>query len=152
MSTPKQARQHRKKARPGDRTKNVTGYRVEASWNTRPDKPVILKTPDKRRAYSKARQLTEQGAYVIVQEHQGWDRWRTLDKYDGPALARERRAGQRAAVEDARRNAEAAEERLRAAEQAETEHAALARLMTRPPVARDAAGRATVRHTTGAGR
>ncbi|MFB7461691.1 hypothetical protein [Streptomyces sp. NPDC056188] len=152
MSTPKQARQHRKKARPSDRTKNVTAYRVEASWNTRPDNPVVIKTPDKRKAYRAARDLTDKGAYVIVQAHEGWDRWRTLDEYDGPAQAAAERAAERTAIEGARRAAQAAEERLRAAEEAEAEHAALARLMTRPPVMREQAGRATVRHTTGAGR
>jgi hypothetical protein len=83
VSTPKSARTWRRKPHTRDRTKNVTGYRVEASWNARPDHPVIVKTPDRRRAYRKARQWAEQGAFVIVQVHMGWDRWRTVDEFDG---------------------------------------------------------------------
>ncbi|AVH58406.1 MULTISPECIES: hypothetical protein [Streptomyces] len=150
--TPKQARSYHRKARTVDTTKNVTAYRVEASWNTRPNAPVVIKTADKRRAYSKAREFANQAAYVIVQEHQGWDRWRTLDEFDGPALDAERRRAERAAVEDARRAAEEAEQRLAAAEQRDAEQAALARLMSRPPVAREQSGRREARHVTGAQR
>lgn len=42
--TPKQARTHRRKAATGDRTKNVTSWRVEASWDHRPDAPVVIRT------------------------------------------------------------------------------------------------------------
>ncbi|MFF9262022.1 MULTISPECIES: hypothetical protein [Streptomyces] len=147
--TPKQARQYHRRPRPTDRTKNVTGFRLEASWNTRPDLPVVIKTPDRKRVYAKARELAAQGAYVIVQEHLGWDRWRTLDEYDGPALAAQQRAADRAAVEQARRAAQEAEQRLAEAEARDAEQARYARLMVRPPVARDATGRVTARHTAG---
>ncbi|MFF7146068.1 hypothetical protein ACFZB5_33545 [Streptomyces nodosus] len=146
--TPKSARQWTRKARSNDRTHNVNGYRVEASWHSRPDLPVVIKTADRKHAYRKARQWAAEGAYVIVQAHQGWDRWRTLDEFDGPALAAELQAAERTAIEDARRAAQAAEDRIRA----EAERASLARLMVRPPVMRDATGRVTARHTTGAGR
>ncbi|MEU0037222.1 hypothetical protein [Streptomyces sp. NPDC006333] len=151
MSTPKRARPaHKRKASNADHTKNVTGYRVEASWDTRPDKPAVFRTPDRKRAYRQAREFADLAAYVIVQEHTGWDTWRTLDEIDGRALAAERRRTERAAVEDARRNAQEAEQRLADAEARDREHAALERLMTRPPVPRDATGRVTARHTAGA--
>jgi hypothetical protein len=146
--TPKPARTFHRKARTVD-AKNVTAYRVEASWDARPNHPIVIRTPDRRRAYSKARGWSAQGAYVIVQEHLGWDRWRTLDEFDGPALATEQRAAERAAVEDARRLAREAEERLAAAEARDQETAAMERLMTRPPVPRNATGRVTARHTAG---
>lgn len=148
--TPKAARTFHRKPRTVDTTKNVNGYRVEASWNTRPDKPVVIKTPDRKRAYRKARTWADQGAYVIVQAHLGWDRWKTVAEYDGPALAAQRAADDQAAIEDARRAAREAEQRLADAEARDAEHATLARLMTRPPVARDATGRVTARHTAGA--
>jgi hypothetical protein len=151
--TPKRSRPaHKRKASTGDHTHNVTAYRVEASWNKRPDKPVVLKTPDRKRAYRTARELADKGAYVIVQAHTGWDTWRTLDELDGPALAAERRSAERAAVEDARRAAQEAEQRLAAAEAADLEHTRLERLMSRPPVAREQSGRRDARHVTGAQR
>ncbi|MGW6518571.1 hypothetical protein [Streptomyces sp. NPDC054962] len=148
--TPKIARQFHRRPRPTDRTKNVKSYRVEASWNHRPDLPVIVKTADKRHAYRAARELAAKGAYVIVQEHAGWDRWRTLDEFDGPALAAEQRRAERAAVEEARRTAEEAERRLAVEEERDRQTAAMERLMVRPPVPRDATGRVTARHTAGA--
>ncbi|MFF4118987.1 hypothetical protein ACFY0P_36840 [Streptomyces sp. NPDC001714] len=148
--TPKQARQHRRKARPSDRTHNVNSFRVEGSWNDRPDRPAATKTPDKRKAYRIARTWAADGAYVIVQEHAGWDTWKTLDEFDGPALVAEHRRAQRAAVEEARQRAEEAERRLADAEERDRETAALERLMMCPPVPRDATGRVTARHTAGA--
>ncbi|MFJ2017222.1 hypothetical protein [Streptomyces nodosus] len=175
MSTPKSARSYRRTARTSDRTKNVTGYRVEASWNTRPDLPVVIKTPDRKRAYRKARQWAAEGAYVIVQAHEGWDRWRTLDEYDGPAIVSEQHAVQQLAAEghpptpasyqpdaadrhrtwlqwmqakaeaDRRERARAADRRRRLA----ADVASSAReLMTQPPHVRER----TVRHVTGAQR
>lgn len=149
--TPKYARpKHKRRPSTADSTHNVTAYRVEASWDKRPDEPVVFRTPDKRKAYRSARELADKAAYVIVQEHTGWDTWRTLDEFDGPALATERRTAERAAVDQARRTAQEAERRLAEAEARDAEHAALARLMTRPPVPRDATGRVTARHTAGA--
>ncbi|MEU8950922.1 hypothetical protein [Streptomyces sp. NPDC048489] len=151
MSIPKRARpKHKRRASTADTTHNISAYRVEASWDNHPDKPVIFRTPDKRKAYRSARDLAAKAAYVIVQEHTGWDRWRTLDEFDGPALAAEQRAAERAAVEDARHRAREAEERLAAAEARDQEISAMERLMVRPPVARDATGRVTARHTAGA--
>ncbi|MFF9704116.1 hypothetical protein ACF1FE_23495 [Streptomyces griseofuscus] len=92
--TPKQARTHRRKAVPRDRTKNVTQWRVEASWNHRPDDPVVIRTSDRKRARKAFRDLLDKGAYVIFQEHAGWDRWRTVDEQNGADLLAEREAEQ----------------------------------------------------------
>ncbi|ARB11462.1 hypothetical protein SEA_TOASTYFINZ_40 [Streptomyces phage ToastyFinz] len=96
--TPKQARTHRRKAATGDRTKNVTSWRVEASWDHRPDAPVVIRTSDKRQARRKMADLADKGAYVIFQEHEGWDRWRTVREVDGAALLAERDAEQQLAA------------------------------------------------------
>ncbi|MGA5501742.1 hypothetical protein [Streptomyces umbrinus] len=96
--TSKQARQHRRKAVPTDRTKNVTSWRIEASWDHRPDAPVVIRTSDKKRARRKVTELADKGAYVIFQEHEGWDRWRTLREVDGAALLAERDAEQQLAA------------------------------------------------------
>ncbi|MEV0553163.1 hypothetical protein AB0I27_06845 [Streptomyces sp. NPDC050597] len=96
--TPKQARQHRRKAVPTDRTKNVTSWRVEASWDHRPDDPVVIRTSDKKRARKAFRGLVAKGAYVIFQEHAGWDRWRTVDEQNGADLLAERAAEQQLAT------------------------------------------------------
>ncbi|RMB83672.1 hypothetical protein [Streptomyces shenzhenensis] len=96
--TPKQARTHRRKAVPTDRTKNVTSWRVEASWDHRPDAPVVIRTSDKKRARRKVVELADKGAYVIFQEHEGWDRWRTVREVDGAALLAERAAEQQLAA------------------------------------------------------
>ncbi|WP_326728821.1 hypothetical protein [Streptomyces phaeochromogenes] len=96
--TPKQARQHRRKAAPTDRTKNVTSWRIEASWDHRPDDPVVIRTSDKKRARKAFRGLVAKGAYVIFQEHAGWDRWRTVDEQNGADLLAERAAEQQLAT------------------------------------------------------
>lgn len=89
---PKQARQHRRKARNGGGTYNATRYRIEASWDDRPDRPAATTTQDKRKARHLAREWAEQGAYVIVQENAGWLVWRTLYEVDGPAMLAEQEA------------------------------------------------------------
>lgn len=96
--TPKQARTHRRTARPTDRTKNVTSWRIEASWDHRPDDPVVIRTSDRKRARRKVTELANKGAYVIFQEHEGWDRWRTLREVDGAAQLAERDAEQQLAT------------------------------------------------------
>ncbi|GHA19752.1 hypothetical protein ACFOOM_09955 [Streptomyces echinoruber] len=96
--TPKQARTHRRKAPGTDHTKNVKSYRIEASWDHRPDDPVVIRTADRKRAKRKVRELADKGAYVIFQEHTGWDTWRTLDEIDGGALLAERAAEQQLAA------------------------------------------------------
>ncbi|MFD4880035.1 hypothetical protein ACFWOB_42660 [Streptomyces sp. NPDC058420] len=87
---------------------------------------------------------------MIVQEHAGWDTWKTLDEIDGPTQRATEQAAQRTALEDARRTAQEAEQRIADAENREREQAALERLMVRSPVPRDATGRVTARHTAGA--
>ncbi|MGC9536595.1 hypothetical protein [Streptomyces sp. UG1] len=96
--TPKQARTHRRRAVPTDRTKNVTLWRVEASWDHRPDDPVVIRTSDRKRARRKVTELADKGAYVIFQEHTGWDTWRTLREVDGAAQLAERDAEQQLAT------------------------------------------------------
>ncbi|MFF0894714.1 hypothetical protein [Streptomyces sp. NPDC003278] len=149
-ATPKSARNYRRKPASGDRTRNVARYRVEGSWDSRPDRPAVTTTPDKRRAQRLAREWAATGAYVIFQENGGHQVWRTLYEIDGPARIAAQRAADRRAVAEARRAAVEAEERLRAADDADAEHDRYARLMTRPPVPRDATGRVTARHTAGA--
>ncbi|MGW5673961.1 hypothetical protein ACWEV4_02520 [Streptomyces sp. NPDC003860] len=96
--TPKQQRTHRRKPATRDRTKNVTQWRVEASWDHRPDAPVVIRTADRKHARRKVSELADKGAYVIFQEHAGWDRWRTLREVDGAALLAERTAEQQLAA------------------------------------------------------
>ncbi|ALM38210.1 MULTISPECIES: hypothetical protein [Streptomyces] len=96
--TPKQQRTHRRRAVPRDRTKNVTQWRVEASWDHRPDDPVVVRTSDRKRARKVFRDLVAKGAYVIFQEHAGWDRWRTVEEVNGAALLAEAEAEQALAV------------------------------------------------------
>ncbi len=91
--TPKAARKpHKRKARTVDATKNHDAYRIEASWNDRPDKPAATTTSDRKKARAIARKWADQGAYVIFQENAGWHVWRTVDEIDGPALLAERTA------------------------------------------------------------
>ncbi|MFG2650936.1 hypothetical protein [Streptomyces sp. NPDC048436] len=96
--TPKRARTHRRKAATGDRTKNVKAWRIEASWDHRPDAPVIVRTSDRKHAQKAFRGLVDKGAYVIYQEHAGWDRWDTVREVDGAALLAERKAEQQLAA------------------------------------------------------
>ncbi|MFI5993140.1 hypothetical protein ACIBAC_15060 [Streptomyces sp. NPDC051362] len=152
---------HKRKPNNGDRTQNDNGYRVTGSWNSRPDRPAIRHTQDRHHARRIARTMAEQGAYVVVEQHQGHGKWRTLSEIDGPAQAAERRAAQeeqRRQAEAARRQAaaerraavEAELARQAAAEVTARQRAALERLMVQPPVPRDATGRVTARHTAGA--
>jgi hypothetical protein len=141
---------HKRRHHTSDHTQNTTGYRITGSWNKRPDRPAIRSTQDRHQARRIAREMAEQGAYVVVEQHAGYGQWRTLYEVDGPALA--------AAVADELRRAEAerraaveAEQRRQAATaQTARDRAALARLMVQPPVPRDATGRVTARHTAGA--
>ncbi|MFC8925248.1 hypothetical protein ACFT43_05110 [Streptomyces albidoflavus] len=147
---------YRRRAKPRDRTKNTSGYRITGSWDVRPDRPAMKPTSDRKAARRIAREMADQGAYVVVERHDGYGRWSTWFELDGPALLAERLTAEAEAREHAeaqRRAAEqaAAEHRV-AAERAEREHAALARMMVRPPVAREQRGRREARHVTGAQR
>ncbi|MGW8876361.1 hypothetical protein [Streptomyces mirabilis] len=155
---------HRRRASTKDHTKNNSGYRITGSWDLHPDRPAIKPTQDRKAARRIARNMAEQGAYVVVEEHNGHGRWSTWFEVDGPALLAERRAAEeeqrrRAAEEQRRRAAEERHraeqeeaDRLAAAEKSERERASLARLMVRPPVARGQCGRRDARHVTGAQR
>ncbi|APD18573.1 hypothetical protein SEA_PICARD_43 [Streptomyces phage Picard] len=97
-ATPKRARNHRRKASTGDRTRNTNAWRIEGSWDHRPDLPVVIRTPDRRHARRVVRELVGKGAYVIFQEHAGWDRWTTVEEIDGAALLAEAAAEQQLAA------------------------------------------------------
>ncbi|MGA5354022.1 hypothetical protein ACPCJU_16855 [Streptomyces thermodiastaticus] len=90
---------YRRRAVAGDHTPNTRGYRVTASWDARPDRPAIRNTPDKAAARRMAREYAEHGAYVILEEHRGRNKWRTLAELDGPAILAEQRAEQALAAE-----------------------------------------------------
>ncbi|MER8042567.1 hypothetical protein [Streptomyces sp. NPDC094032] len=142
--TPKRARPaHRRKASTGDRTRNTKSLRIEASWNHRPDVPVVVRTSDSKHARRVVRELVAKGAYVIVQEHAGWDRWTTVEEIDGPALLAEAAAEQHAveAAAHARRRA-----RL------DAEATEYARRLMMPPATVRPEHRQRARHITGAQR
>lgn len=144
----------------GDKTRNSRAYRVTASWDQRPDRPAIRYSSDRHAALRIAREYAEQGAYVIVEQHRGHGDWRTVREFDGPALLAEQQATERAEAERAARERRFDAEFAAQADQNARAHAVdaaraldcAARLMVRPPVARDTAGRATARHITGAQR
>lgn len=93
--TPKNARApHKRKARPISSIATPDRYRLEGSWNDRPDRPATTTTSDRKKARALARKWAAAGAYVIVQENTGWHVWRTLEEFDGPALLAERHAEQ----------------------------------------------------------
>lgn len=147
-------RTHRRKASATDRTQNRSGYRVTGSWDKCPDRPMIRSTPDRKAARRIARQMAEEGAFVIVEEHLGHSSFRTLYELDGPALLAERAAAEQAAAEAAERSRAFELHRAAAAEAARLERARRDRdaaryardLMAAPPNAR-ADRRA--RHTAG---
>jgi hypothetical protein len=141
---------HKRRHHSADHTQNTSGYRITGSWNKRPDRPAIRSTQDRHQARRIAREMAQQGAYVVVEQHAGHGQWRTLYEVDGPALAaavaaelRQAEAARRAAVEDEQR-------RQAAAAQTARDRATIERLMVQPPVPRDATGRVTARHTAGA--
>ncbi|MFJ3867883.1 hypothetical protein [Streptomyces nigra] len=151
---------HRRKPSGSTDHRNGNAYRITASWNRRPDRPFVKVTPDRKAARRIAREMAEQGAYVIAERHQGSGQWETWFELDGPALAREQRAAEaerRRVEEEQRRQAEAArraavdeaQRRQAAARRQAAERASLERLMSRPPVMRDSTGRVTARHTSG---
>ncbi|QHF97915.1 hypothetical protein DEH18_33335 [Streptomyces sp. NHF165] len=146
-------RPHRRKPASGDRTRNAKLFRVEASWDSRPDRPAIRTTTDRAAARRLAAQFAERGAYVIVQATRGFE-WRTLDEVDGPALLAERQAAEAAerARQEAAQHAQqaAAEERRRHRLAAEASTHAQA-LMSAPAIVRPE-NRQRARHITGAQR
>ncbi|MFD5873739.1 hypothetical protein [Streptomyces sp. NPDC060322] len=147
---------HRRRAKATDRTKNTSGFRITGSWDQRPNRPAVKPTQDRKAARRIAREMADQGAYVIVEEHHGYGHWSTWFEVNGPAQQAERRLAeveaQRRAEEQRRAAEQAAERRRAAAEQSERDLDALARMMVRPPVAREQCGRREARHVTGAQR
>ncbi|MEV6074375.1 hypothetical protein AB0L80_04550 [Streptomyces sp. NPDC052069] len=147
---------HRRRAKATDRTKNTNGFRITGSWDDRPDRPAVKPTSDRKAARRIARDMADQGAYVVVEVHRGYGQWATWFEVNGPARLAGRLAAaaeQRARVEAQRRAAEQADAARRtAAEQSERDLDTLARMMVRPPVAREQCGRRDARHVTGAQR
>ncbi|MFF5495740.1 hypothetical protein [Streptomyces aquilus] len=147
---------HRRRASQTERTKNTRGYRITGSWDTRPDRPAVKATQDRKAVRRIAREMADQGAYVIVERHDGYGLWSTWFEVDGPALVAERRAAaeeqRRRAAEERHRAEQAEAARRAAAQQSARDRAALARMMVRPPVAREQCGRRDARHVTGAQR
>ncbi|MFI8850776.1 hypothetical protein ACIGW3_11410 [Streptomyces sp. NPDC053499] len=149
---------HRRKPAGGDRTRNSKLYRVEASWDTRPNRPAIRTTPDRARARRLADQFAEQGAYVIVQQARGFE-WRTVCEVDGPALLAERQAAEQAATEEAERARQEAEQHAQQAAAEErrrhrlaAEASTHARVLMQPPAIVRPENRQRARHITGAQR
>ncbi|MGW4305101.1 hypothetical protein [Streptomyces californicus] len=155
------SRTHRRKGDGRDRTWNHASWRVTASWDSRPDRPAVRTTSDRKARDRMVREWAADGAYVIVEEADGY-RWRTLREVNGPELAaavaaeRAARDEAEAAARDARHRADydwqAEVNRAAAADQAAAERDDLAALMRRPPIARHATGQTTARHITGAQR
>ncbi|GAA5056336.1 hypothetical protein [Streptomyces similanensis] len=147
--TPKSARQRSRKNRGYDGTRNGSQVRVTGKWADRPDRPASRSTSDKAEARRIAREWAAQGAYVIAEKASGF-LWRPWFELDGPALLAQQAAAEESQRAWARRVArEDDDPEAAAAARAAREHDHLARLMTRPPVPRDATGRVTARHTTG---
>ncbi|MDT0432777.1 hypothetical protein [Streptomyces salyersiae] len=148
---------YRRKPNTGDRTRGGRTWRVTASWDTRPDRPAVRTTTDRKARDRMADAFAADGAYVIVEEARGFQ-WRTIREIDGAALVAE--ADAEAAEQERRERAEAAQRAYRhaadyAKQAARNEYAAqldqadardrLARLMTQPPGTRDQ----RARHTAG---
>ncbi|MFE7782062.1 hypothetical protein [Streptomyces nigrescens] len=150
---------YRRKAVPGDHTQNRNGFRITGSWDQRPNRPAIKGTQDRKAVRRIAREMANQGAYVIVEKHLGYDQWRTLYELDGPAQLAERKAAERAAAERAAHartfalweeaKAEADRRRRRRLAAEATTHAR--ELMNAPAIVRPENQR-RARHVTGAQR
>ncbi|MER7697011.1 hypothetical protein [Streptomyces sp. NPDC096095] len=149
----------RKKSDGRDRTWNAASWRVTASWDSRPDRPAVRTTSDRKARDRMVREWSADGAYVIVEEAEGFG-WRTLREVNGAELVaaadRSARDEAEAAARDARHRADYDRQALvhqaAAADQAAAEHDDLAALMRRPPIARQATGQSTARHITGSQR
>lgn len=139
---------HRRKSTASDRTKNTSGYRITGAWPQRPDRPAVKTTQDRRARDRIARDMAVQGAWVTVEEHRGYDAWRTLYEVDGPALVAEQQLAEQAAAERAERQAEAERRRRRLAAEATTH----ARALMAPPAIVRPENRQRARHITGAQR
>ncbi|MGK3093750.1 hypothetical protein ACG93S_28920 [Streptomyces sp. WAC01490] len=122
MNRMKHGRTHRRKAQGRERTRNATAWRVTASWDSRPNRPAVRTTSDRRARDRMVREWAADGAYVIVEQADGFG-WRTLREVNGA-------------------------EALLDAEEAAAERDDLTALMRRPPIARQS----TARHITGSQR
>ncbi|MFD3903001.1 hypothetical protein HXS80_20645 [Streptomyces sp. CB04723] len=152
---------YRRKSDGRDRTWTHVSWRVTASWDSRPDRPAVRTTSDRKARDRMVRDWAADGAYVIVEEADGY-RWRTLREVNGPELAaavaaeRAARDEAEAAARDARHRADYDRQvhvhQAAAADRAAAEHDDLAALMRRPPIARHATGQTTARHITGSQR
>ncbi|GAU67664.1 putative hypothetical protein [Streptomyces sp. NBRC 110611] len=133
-----------------DKTRNLTRYRVTATW---PARTVTFSNSDRRQVNAKARKWAKDGALVVVERAKSYE-WQHDRTFDGPAMLAEQEqaraeaeaAAHRRAVDEqlAKQTARFVERVL--AEHAEAEHDRHARLMQRPPVPRRAEGRLTAAH------
>lgn len=159
MNRMKHSRTHRRKAQGRERTRNTTAWRVTASWDSRPDRPTVRTTSDRKARDRMVRQWVAEGAYVIVEEADGFA-WRTRREVNGAeAVAEDGRAARdeaEATAREARHRADYDRQvrvhEAAAAEEAAVEHDRLAALMRRPPIARQSTGQSTARHITGSQR
>ncbi|MEV7261748.1 hypothetical protein [Streptomyces sp. NPDC093937] len=152
-------RTHRRKADSRDHTWNSVSWRVTASWDSRPDRPAVRTTSDRRARDRMVREWAADGAYVIIEEADGFA-WRTLREVNGAEqlLAKERAARDKAEADarEAKHRADydrqVAVNRAAAVLAIAAERDDLAALMRRPPIARAATGQTIARHITGAQR
>ncbi|WP_430479335.1 hypothetical protein ACQZM9_21895 [Streptomyces sp. P11-1] len=159
MNRMKHGRTHRRKAQGRERTRNATAWRITASWDSRPDRPAVRTTSDRKARDRMVRQFAADGAYVIVEEADGFQ-WRAFREVNGAEqlLANERAAREQAeaAAREARHRADYDRQvrvhEAAAADRAAAEHDDLAALMRRPPIARQATGQTSARHVTGSQR
>ncbi|WP_326678536.1 hypothetical protein [Streptomyces sp. NBC_01237] len=152
-------RPHKRKAPNRDRTRSANAWRITASWDSRPDRPAVRTTSDKKARNRMVRTFTADGAYVIVEEQHG-PAWRTWREFNGAEQLRNAaRAEQEQAEAAARETRHRADydrqvrvHQAVAVEQAAADRDRLAALMRRPPIARQSTGHATARHITGSQR
>ncbi|AGK80424.1 hypothetical protein SFUL_5536 [Streptomyces microflavus DSM 40593] len=83
-STKHPGRTHRRKADGRERTRNVTAWRITASWDSRPDRPAVRTTSDRKARDRMVRQWAADGAYLIVEVADGFG-WRTVREVNGAA-------------------------------------------------------------------
>ncbi|MFF0293171.1 hypothetical protein ACFYST_08270 [Kitasatospora sp. NPDC004614] len=129
---------YRRSNRPRD-TGNQRDHRITATWPTGP-RPVLFSSPDRRRVLRVARKLADAGAVVLIEEHLGGGAWRLLQRLDGPAILRQRRATEQALAETARQveaDLLAAQADHRQTAERERQLDAVAAVMVQPPVPRD---------------
>lgn len=105
---------HQRRNRGQAAIKSTREYRVTATWPEGTGQPLVYGTRDKAKARKVGRTHAEAGAYVTIEEHVEFGTYRLVQTVDGPAMAAEREAADRAAADAARAAEEAAHGRVRA--------------------------------------